>query len=89
MNFTFFHFDFFIHSCMQYDHHEFPGAVPRLFISPLAVCALSAPLVYTGDMCGGSKLLGQYVGGHLRCICVSHQSSPDCSDVSTLCSMWA
>ena len=45
----------------NYDHHLFPGVVPRTFIGPLVVAFIAYPFKVILDLMGKEKLLLQYI----------------------------
>uniref|UniRef100_A0A1B6LD99 Mannosyltransferase n=1 Tax=Graphocephala atropunctata TaxID=36148 RepID=A0A1B6LD99_9HEMI len=54
----------------EYDHHEFPGVVPRTFIGPLAVSALSSPVFLVISALGFNKFTTQYLVRAVLGVCV-------------------
>ncbi|CAH1970843.1 unnamed protein product [Acanthoscelides obtectus] len=54
----------------QYDHHEFPGVVPRTFLGPMFISLLAAPIVCIFEALHINKFWTQYLVRTILAACV-------------------
>ncbi|XP_022081245.1 dol-P-Man:Man(7)GlcNAc(2)-PP-Dol alpha-1,6-mannosyltransferase-like [Acanthaster planci] len=65
-----------------YDHLEFPGVVPRTFLGPVVVSALSYPFVTAASMLGASTFVSQYIVRACLGLLVIHSFRDFCEQVT-------